>query len=46
MTKETFAKASKVVDKPVKIDIHLCTNVGSMYWYLRMFVVHINVHYF
>ena len=34
MTKETFAKASKVVDKPlnVKIDIHLCTNI-----YIKIF---------
>ena len=32
MTKETFAKASKVVDKPsnVKIDIRLCTNHDTL----------------
>ena len=31
MTKETFAKASKVVDKPsnVKIHIRLCTNLST-----------------
>ena len=40
MTKETFAKASKVVDKPlnVKIDIRLCTNIHT-YIYIYIYTV-------
>ena len=42
MTKKTFAKASKVVDKPsnVKIDIRLCTNIHIYMAASVMYLVH------